>query len=146
MFESLINKQVDKRLREILDERVNDTLDRYAREAFKSAVLVQEPEEIVTRAGSTNVIYEYSPRAACFIGGYIDLAGMAGEDTIQIKIEMKLTKEAKWRKFYSHKFTGVQDDPLFFLRDYFVVAGVKVTLEHQTGVGKKFYHCFYRRR
>ena len=146
MFDKYVEKIVDKRIQAVLNDRIEDIVDKYTREALRTSLIIQEPEEIVTTPGGKIVLYELHPRSPTIVGGYIDLAGLAGEDTVNVVVEMRLKNSWKWRKFDSYRFQGVQEEPMMFLKDMFVINGIRITLEHGAGVGKKIYHCFYRRK
>ena len=149
MLEGTIKKVVDERLEEIygsIDAKVDMAIERYARDVLKGAVLFSEPAELMTSPGTEVSILAYTPRTPMMMGGYIDLANMLAEDTIEIKIQLKLSKEAKWRTFHREEYVGHQKDPLLFFRDIFILDGIKITLNHKQGSPRKIQHAWYKRK
>lgn len=149
LSEDKVNQLIDERLRKILgdvDVAASQYVEKYARETLKGASLVAEPQDLIAHPGSDYVIFQHAPRTPCLVGGYIDLAGLEGSDTFKLKIELKLDNHWKWRVYEELEFKGVQNKPIYFFRDIFVVSGVKITLTQVEGIGKHIYHVWYKRR
>lgn len=146
MFEGYIQRKVDERLNEILGESIKDGVDKYVKDLLRSAVVAEEAADIVTSPGTDYVLYVYNPRTPTTIGGYIDFRGMGGEDVFKVKCEVKLTKDHKWAKYFEHTLTGMQADPIFSFQEMVIMGGIRITMTHTSGVGKKITHLWYKRK
>lgn|SRR5574340_41384 len=147
--EDKVRELVDQRIDELLgdvDLTVSQLVEKHAREALKGASLVAEPQDLITKPGEPFIIFKLVPKTPCLVGGYIDLAGLEGGDEFNLKIELKLHHDWKWRLYENQTFNGVQKLPVYFFRDIFVVSGIKITLTQIQGIGKHIYHVWYRRR
>lgn len=146
MFKGYIDKKVQQSIQEILGDQIKDSVDRYARDLLRGGALIDDAVELVTVPGMEYVIFQSTPRSPTFIGGFIDLFGMDGMDTVEIKIEMRINKESKWRLWEKQTIKGIQEKPFFNFPEMLVIGGIKITFRHASGgTGKKFQHVWYRR-
>ena len=146
MFNNYIDRKVDERLKVILGDAVKENVDRYARDMLRGGAIAGDVSTIATQPGSPYVLYHYSPRTPCLVGGYVDLFGMDGGDIVQVKIELKLPGAEKWRVYFKEELKGIQEQPLFNFMEVMVIGSIRITLTHVSGSGKKFYHVWYRRK
>lgn len=153
MFEKQIEETVERILQERMDAlyaesdiKIDNYVERYVRETLKGAYLITEPVDLVTKPGDPHVLLNYTPKTPSLVGGYVDLSGLQAEDTIELKVEVRLAKSWKWRKYFAADFSGYQKEPLYFFRDIFVPDGIKVSLTQKSGVGKHIYFVWYKRK
>lgn len=75
--------------------------------------------------------------------GYIDLSNMETGDTVVMKQYMKILN-GDYKRYAREIYTGLQEDPILYIKCKETELGIKVTLQQTAGVFRSFDYNFIR--
>ncbi|MEM2260006.1 MAG: hypothetical protein QXY65_02950 [Candidatus Methanomethylicaceae archaeon] len=93
--------------------------------------------------GTEQTLLEYSGIVSS-ISGYIDLSNMTSEDTVIIKMYVKIKEDGEWRLYRSETFIGEQIEKALYIMPRLSGLMMKVTLQQTTGVYKSYDYLFVK--
>lgn len=100
--------------------------------------------ETLTADGTEQTVVEMTTLGE--LEGWIDLANMAGGDTVVIKSYARIKSGGTYRLHASATYTGVQSSPALHVAKLPARHGLKITLQQTAGTNRDFDYTFFRRR
>jgi hypothetical protein len=121
-----------------------DNLDRLPSiEAFDAPI-----EGTVTMDGTevTVVLDEITDNPTRHLEGWIDLSPMQADDTVVVRMYVKLTPTGSYVKYAEETYSGAQSLPALHIVTLPARYGIKLTMQQTAGTYRTFSYQFYRKR
>lgn len=78
------------------------------------------------------------------IMGYVNLSNLQAGDSVILKQYVKLLFLGSYSKYDEQSYSGVQTDPVVYIRSKESQFGVKITLQQTVGVNRSFEYDFFK--
>lgn len=105
-------------------------------------------EGVITMDGTEQTLFidEISGNPTRYLEGYVDFSSMGADDTIILRIYVKISLNGTYKMYANMTYSGVQDLPLAYIATKPTKYGLKITAEQTAGTYRTLTYQFFRRR